>query len=49
VLELADIFSLTVDGAHRLFGYDLEEIREYDFRLNGGRTHIERIHERLRP
>ncbi|WP_263353400.1 hypothetical protein [Acidicapsa acidisoli] len=40
VLELADIFSLTVDGAHRLFGYDLEEIREYDFRLNGGRTHI---------
>ena len=40
VLELADIFSLTIDGAHRLFGYELEEIREYDFRLNGGRTHI---------
>jgi len=34
VLELADIFSLTIDGAHRLFGYELEEIREYDFRLN---------------
>ena len=40
VLELADTFSLTIDGAHRLFGYELEEIREYDFRLNGGRTHI---------
>jgi hypothetical protein len=40
VLELADIFSLTLDGAHRLFGYDLQRIREYDFRLNGGRTHI---------
>jgi len=46
VLELADTFSLTIDGAHRLFGYDLEEIRGYDFRLNGGRTHIKRPHER---
>ena len=40
VLEVADIFSLTLDGAHRLFGYNLESIREYDFWLNGGRTHI---------
>jgi hypothetical protein len=40
VLEVADIFSLTLDGAHRLFGYNLESIREYDFQLNGGRTHI---------
>jgi hypothetical protein len=40
VLEIADIFSLTLDGAHRIFGYDLEGIREYDFRLNGGRTRI---------
>lgn len=40
VLEVADIFSLTLDGAHRLFGYNLESIREYDSRLNGGRTHI---------
>jgi hypothetical protein len=30
ILELAEIFSLTLDGAHRLFGYDLESIREYD-------------------
>jgi hypothetical protein len=40
VLELADVFSLTLDGAHRLFGYHLDRIREYDVRLNGGRTHI---------
>lgn len=40
VLEVADIFSLTLDGAHRLFGYELERIREYDSRLNAGRTHI---------
>jgi hypothetical protein len=40
VLEVADIFSMTLDGAHRLFGYKLEDIREYDLRLNGGFTHI---------
>lgn len=40
VLEVADIFSLTLDGAHRIFGYSLEGIRDYDFILNGGRTHI---------
>jgi len=40
VLEIGDIFSLTLDGAHRLFGYILEEIREFDRKLNGGRTHI---------
>jgi hypothetical protein len=40
VLEVADVFSLTLDGAHRLFGYELERIREYDLRLNAGRTHI---------
>lgn len=40
VMEVADIFSLTLDGAHRLFGYDLDQMRSYDFRLNGGRTHI---------
>ena len=27
VLELADVFSLTVDGAHRLFGYELEVVK----------------------
>jgi hypothetical protein len=38
--EVADMTRLTIDGAHRLFGYDLARIREYDLRLNGGRTHI---------
>jgi hypothetical protein len=49
LLEISNIFSLTIEGAHRLFGYDLDGIREYDLRLNGGRTHIERPHKRLRP
>jgi hypothetical protein len=49
LLEIADMFSLTIEGAHRLFGYDLDAIREYDLRLNGGRTHIESPHERLSP
>jgi hypothetical protein len=40
LLEIADICSLTLEGAHRLFGYDLEAIRDFDLRLNGGRTHI---------
>jgi hypothetical protein len=40
LLEIAEIFRLTLEGAHTLFGYNLEEIREYDLRLNGGRTHI---------
>lgn len=40
VLEVADIFSLTLDGAHRIFGYNLEGIRDFDVQLNGGRTHI---------
>lgn len=40
LFEIAEIFSLTIDGAHRLFGYDLGAIREYDLKLNSGRTHI---------
>lgn len=40
LLEIAEICSLTLEGAHRLFGYYLDEIRDYDLRLNGGRTHI---------
>lgn len=40
VLDVAEIFSLTLDGAHRLFGYDLDAIRHFDIYLNGGRTHI---------
>jgi hypothetical protein len=38
--EVADMAKLTNEGAHRLFGYNLAKIREYDLRLNGGRTHI---------
>ena len=49
LLEIADMFSLTIEGAHRLFGYDLDGLREYDLRLNSGRTHIEGPHKRLRP
>ena len=40
LLEVVDICSLTLEGAHRLFGYNLEEIRNFDLWLNGGRTHI---------
>lgn len=40
VLEFGDMHSLTADGAHSLFGYHLDTIREYDLLLNGGRTHI---------
>jgi len=47
LLEVADTCSLTLEGAHKLFGYDLEALRDFDLRLNGGRTHIERRHERL--
>jgi hypothetical protein len=38
--EVGDMAWLTTEGAHRLFGYDLARIREYDLRLNGGRTHL---------
>jgi hypothetical protein len=40
VLDVAEIFSLTLDGAHRLFGYEIDQIRDYDLQLNGGRTHV---------
>lgn len=40
VMEIAETCCLTLEGAHRLFGYNLGKIREYDLRLNGGRTHI---------
>jgi chromatin segregation and condensation protein Rec8/ScpA/Scc1 (kleisin family) len=49
VLEVSDIFSLTLDGAHRIFGYNLEGIRDYDVQLNGGRTHITGLHQRCCP
>lgn len=40
VRAMQDVCSLTTDGAHRLFGYELDAIREFDLRLNAGRTHI---------
>lgn len=40
LLEIADIFSLTIEGAHQLFGYSLGRLRDYDLHLNGGRTHV---------
>jgi hypothetical protein len=40
LFEVAKICSLTLEGAHKLFGYHLGEIRGYDLRLNGSRTHI---------
>jgi hypothetical protein len=40
LLEVSETCGLTLEGAHRLFGYDLRTIRDYDFKLNGGRTHI---------
>jgi hypothetical protein len=45
LLEIAEIFSLTIEGAHRLFGYDLANLRNYDLHLNGGRTHIVESYE----
>ena len=38
--EVAKMTWLTNEGAHHLFGYNLPRIREYDLRLNGGRTHL---------
>lgn len=40
LLEVAEICWLTLEGAHKLFGYNLAGIREYDLKLNGSRTHI---------
>ena len=40
LLQVAEDCSLTLDGAHRLFGYSPDLIRGVDLQLNGGRTHI---------
>lgn len=40
LLEIAETCRLTLEGAHRLFGYSLDRLRELDLQLNGGRTHI---------
>jgi hypothetical protein len=49
LLEIAETCSLTLEGAHKLFGYNLGKIREYGLRLNGSRTHIKSPHKRLCP
>ena len=40
VRDIEEACLLTTDGASRLFGYNLDGIREFDSYLNGGRTHI---------
>jgi len=40
LLEIAETCSLTLEGAHKLFGYDLDALRQFDLKLNGKRTHI---------
>ena len=40
VKELQDLCALTAEGGHRLFGFELDSIREFDTLLNGSRTHI---------
>ena len=40
LLDIANMFSLTLAGVHRLFGYDLDELRSLDHQLNGGKTRI---------
>jgi hypothetical protein len=47
VRDLAEACSLTTDGAYRLFGYELDGIREFDLDLNDGRTHVDCLHEGL--
>ena len=40
VRDMEEACSLTTDGAYRLFGFELDGIREFDLRPNGGRAHI---------
>lgn len=40
LLEIVETCGLTLEGAHRLFGYSLDRLRELDLQLNSGRTHI---------
>ena len=40
VRDLAEACSLTTEGAYRLFGYELDGLRELDLDLNGGRTRV---------
>jgi hypothetical protein len=40
VRDMEEACSLTTDGAYRLFGFELDGVREFDLHLNGGRTRI---------
>jgi len=40
VRDLAEACSLTTEGAYRLFGYELDGLRELDLDLNRGRTRV---------
>ncbi len=44
VHELEELCGLVTGGGYRLFGYELDAIREYDRRLNSKRTHIVETH-----
>jgi hypothetical protein len=44
VRDLEQACFLTTDGAYRLFGFELDGVRDFDLRLNGGRTHIVESH-----
>jgi hypothetical protein len=51
LMEIMEVFHLTVGGAHKLFGYDLDALRQYDLSWNAGRTHIieSYVFDRSRP
>ncbi len=40
LLDIADTCAMTLDGAHRLFGYRLDGMQELDHTLNAGRTRL---------
>lgn len=44
VHELEELCGLVTGSGYRLFGYELDAIREYDRRLNAKRTHIVETH-----
>jgi hypothetical protein len=44
VYEFGRLNSMTTDGAHRLFGYDLDSMRSFDTRINSARTRILESH-----
>jgi hypothetical protein len=47
VRDMEQACFLTTDGAYRLFGFELDGVREFDLRLNGGRTHMDCLHKGL--